>query len=165
MTGGGDTSVTKELKELNLKIAELIISIAPPKTEPATEIASPPPVDVDEAIHSHVTPPLAIDAVAVNYLEYDSRKTFDEYYNKLFHAFKNVNGENRYRLSKTKFDIRVKDGGNVVFKTRRTASSARNLYLELYSCHYLCGEWLIKRNNGDFGGIQYETTPSPPTYV
>mmetsp|Transcript_18904 Transcript_18904/g.17149 ORF Transcript_18904/g.17149 Transcript_18904/m.17149 type:complete len:201 (-) Transcript_18904:164-766(-) len=162
----GTAGVTTELIEvINKGFSEIVgnfqslkTALIQPKTEQSTAVASRD----EQPVSQHLQAPDVM--VLIDYEYYNTHKTFDKYFSKLFNAFVEANGDIRYRLIKTKHDIRVKDGETVVFRTSRNDCSIRNLYLELYDCHYLCGDWLVKRSANGFNNFNYQTTDSPPGY-
>eukprot|EP01041_Mallomonas_annulata_P011199 gene11199-23390_t len=99
--------VNKGFSEIVGRFQSLETALIQPKTEQSTAVASRD----EQPVSQHLQAPDVM--VLIDYEYYNTNKTFDKYFNKLFNAFTEANGNNRYRLIKTKHDIRVKDGETV----------------------------------------------------
>ena len=111
------------------------------------------------------------DIPLIAYTEYENQyhlqpeKHASYYIDKLFPHFESVNGEERFRLIKSRSSILIKDGKNMVFRCLLTPVNARNLYLEMYSCGYDCESWLVASKLESFRStFEYHKHTTPPDF-
>ena len=117
-----------------------------PPTEPTSDVPTP---GRGIAANAHIPelPPPDVDPWE-SYVVARSPLEKDYYYKKLFPSFRAVNGDNRFRLSKHRNFIIIKDGSETIFKCdRNNASFQRNLYLEFHDCGYSCVVWMDRYLN------------------
>ena len=146
-------SVRREIEE----VKELLV----PRTEDVTEqdtpaILPPPPENqINLQVNAgYVEPEWGI---------YEHKVVGPDYsYRQLFPHVNNVNGGNRYSLSKTQKHYWVKDGRDTLFRCGRNNYCGRNLYLELFAAGYRCDQWIENRNRTE---TDYPNAHTPPNFL
>jgi len=118
----------------------------------------------------HSIPQYQATTATTLYQSYIPNRHVSYYANRLIQEFRNIHGNGSFSY----FSIRcsnhhliIAQSGVIIFQTTLDVWSVRNIYLELFSCHFDVVDFMDKRKTGDFDNENYRsddnrTPPEPP---